>query len=88
MKLSNMLLSIFAVSKAAAAPVSSASDAVIKQEDDTPMEFEVEIDVECEGDAMKKANLHNGIYAGKVRVRRKCRQTYVISVSMLEAILP
>ena len=42
-----------------------AADTSIKQ-DEEPVEFEVEVDIECEGDSTKKVNLHNGIYAGKV----------------------
>lgn len=36
-------------------------------ESDDPIDFEVELDVECKGSDIKKVNLHNGIYAGKVR---------------------
>ena len=31
-----------------------------------PVSYEVEVDVECKGGDLKKLDLHNGIYVGKV----------------------
>ena len=36
------------------------------KQDEEPMDFEIEVDVKCEGHDKKKLNLHNGVYAGKV----------------------